>query len=81
MLAEHYITFFRNECIKSNNTGARMLDSSKKVTSIKKYNRVWGVKTSKFVRGVIYFCNELNKATDTKARMLDFIYHLTMKLL
>ena len=27
------------------------------------------------------FCNELNKFNNTIARMLDFIYHLTLELI
>ena len=27
------------------------------------------------------FCNEFNKFNNTRARMLDFIYHMTLRLL
>ena len=33
------------------------------------------------VPSIFFFCNELNKLNDTRARMLDSIYHLTLRLL
>ena len=30
---------------------------------------------------ITFFCNELNKFNKTRARMLDFIYQMTLRLL
>ena len=33
------------------------------------------------MRGFSLFCNEFNKLNNTRARMLDSIYHMTLRLL
>ena len=33
------------------------------------------------MRGLPSFCNEFNKFNKTRAQMLDFIYHMTLRFL
>ena len=40
-----------------------------------------GIRDLRGLPSILFFCNTFNKFNNTRAKMLDFIYHMALRLL